>query len=127
MPDAAPTAPLIAYTVEGSWPFPLDMLRHDDARAASEADQALIDRYSQEFAPDREVFQPVKINLVGPQRPNTARWESFTWSVPTDTEYAFWKAERARRRADEKVRKEALAKLTPDERRVLGLDKPSRH
>lgn len=31
------------YSVSGFWPFPVDMLRHEDAKAATAADQAAID------------------------------------------------------------------------------------
>ena len=40
------------YVVRGKWPFPLDMLRHDDSRAASKAEQEIIDKLSGEFCPD---------------------------------------------------------------------------
>ena len=80
------------YIVEGCWPFPLDMLRHDGSRAASENDQRIIDEYSQEYSPDTDSLRhPVRISLTGPWAPNTARWESFGWTVPSDTQHAMFK------------------------------------
>ena len=109
----------VRYTVRGSWPFPLDMLRHDGARAASLDDQAKIDSYSADHAPDNSVFEPIEINLVGPHKPNTARWESFTWLVPTDTNHAMMKEHRASGLERKRLRDAALAKLTLEEREAL--------
>lgn len=106
----------LAYTVRGHWPFPLDMLRHDVSRAASDADQALIDALSGETAPDRDAFQDVEINLVGSWRPNTARWESFGWSVPTDTLYAAERQMRQAQAREDQLVADALEKLTVAER-----------
>lgn len=108
-----------AYTVRGSWPFPLDMLRHDGSRAASAEDQEKINQYAAEHAPSRDVFEPVEINLVGPYKPNTARWESFTWSVPGDVENAMMKRWREEDRERRLHRDRALAKLTIQEREAL--------
>jgi len=110
------------YTVSGMWPFPLDMLRRDGSRPASPEDEQAVSDYSREHAPDRDfLHRPVEIKLVGPNKPCTDRWESFGWSVPTDEEHAMFKAMRRRQADDEKIRAAALAKLTPDERRVLGV------
>lgn len=65
------------YVVRGHWPFPLDMLRHDGSRPASDADRTMVERLSGEYAPDRDAFVDVEIKLVGPSRPNSARWESW--------------------------------------------------
>lgn len=108
-----------AYTVRGIWPFPLDMLRHDGSRPAAPEDQEKIARYSADYAPDGDVFDPVEINLIGPHRPNTARWESFTWSVPTDAEHALTKRWREEERERRLLRDQALAKLTIREREAL--------
>lgn len=75
-----------AYTVRGIWPFPVDMLRHDDARAASEADQEIITRLSREYAEHCDDFKPVDVGLVREiahkwSTPNFKRWESFGWRV----------------------------------------------
>jgi hypothetical protein len=76
-----------AYTVEGRWPFPLDMLRRDHARAATDADQILISRMSGEFS-DLELGTrtKVRINLVMQadnrwHLPLDERWKSFGWTV----------------------------------------------
>lgn len=113
------TAKFQTYTVCGIWPFPLDMLRHDDAHPLSAEDGAMIERLSGDYAPDRAAFKPVQITLVG-RRPNTARWESFGWSVPSDREHAMvkrWREEEARR---QELLQSALAKLTPEEREVVS-------
>lgn len=107
------------YTVRGSWPFPLDMLRRDQSSAATPADQDKIDRLSGERPRPRESFKDVEISLTGPNRPLTARWESFGWSVPTDVEHAFEKEMRERRAAEDRVFDNAMKKLTPLEREVV--------
>jgi hypothetical protein len=110
----------INYTVRGHWPFPtIDMLRRDDSRAATPADQDLIDRLSTEHATDPDAFTDVEISLTGPNRPCTPRWESFGWSVPSDAEHAFAKELRQRQEAEDRVFNNALKKLTPLEREVV--------
>lgn len=73
------------FQVKGRWPFPLDMLRYDQAEAATSKDQELIDKLSS--SPDdinlREVFT---ITLKAPYKlqhciPTDARWRSFLWRV----------------------------------------------
>ncbi len=73
-----------AYTVRGSWPLVADLLRYDDARAATPADQKLLNRMTAEEAPDLEAFSPVEINLVGPRRPTYGRWASRLWTVTAE-------------------------------------------
>lgn len=109
----------MTYVVKGIWPFPADMLRHDGSRAATKADQDVIDSLCEEFAPDRSAFGEVEISLVGPNKPNTARWESFGWKVPGDIEHAFVKADRERRAAETALLKRALGKLDSDERTLV--------
>jgi hypothetical protein len=105
----------IEYTVRGHWPFPTDMLRHDGSRPATEADRLMIDRLSQDFAPDRDVFRDVEIKLVGPNKQNTARWESFGWQVPADKEHAWLKRVQEQDRSRRTLIAGAVTKLTPDE------------
>lgn len=109
-----------SYTVYGHWPFPLDMLRHDGSRAASQADQDLIDRLSTEHATDHDVFTPCEINLIALWKPNTARWESFGWSVPGDAEYAAVKRWKEEDRQRQQLIDSAMAKLTPEEREAIS-------
>lgn len=90
------------YVVTGSWPFPLDMLRRDGSRPATEDDRLKIE-----------------ITLIGPNRPDTSRWESFDWAVPGDVEHAFWKGERLRRTKEEALMRSALAKLDPEEKALV--------
>lgn len=108
-----------SYTVKGHWPFPLDMLRHDQSAAASPEEQKKIDRYSTEHATDEHAFEAVEISLVGPCRPNTARWESFGWSVPTDTDFAAMRAWRRRDQEERQAFDAAMDKLSPQEREVV--------
>ncbi len=108
------------YTVRGSWPFPTDMLRYDDSKAATPEDQAMIDRLSSENAPDLESLQNrVSITLIGNFKPNTARWESFLWTVPDDFEYRWLKEAQKEKSEREILKKSALAKLTPEEKAAL--------
>jgi hypothetical protein len=95
------------------------MLRRDGSRPATDHDQRLIDYLSSEHAPDAAAFDDVEIKLVGPNKPCTPRWESFSWDVPSDTEHAFYKAEAARRREEETLFQSALGKLTDAERNVV--------
>lgn len=108
-----------SYTVKGCWPFPLDMLRHDGSRAATGEDQEIINRLTSDFAPDRLVFKEVEINLVGPRKPNTARWESFSWAVPSDTDHIFFKEAAKRDREEKALFEVALSKLSDEERAVV--------
>jgi len=107
------------YVVRGHWPFPADMLRYDGSRAASADDQAKIDRLSSEFAHNRDAFKEVDIELIGRSKPNTARWESFGWSVPSDVEHVLFKRLAQQRCDDERLFQSALAKLSDAERRVV--------
>lgn len=109
------------YVVRGHWPFPTDMLRHDVSRAASPEDQGLIDELSQEFAPDLAAFKDVSITLVGFNKPNTARWESFGWAVPGDEDHRLMQQLRKRDSERAALRRQAMEKLTPEEREALGL------
>lgn len=108
------------YTVKGFWPFPLDMLRHDGSRAASDADHAMIDRLSGDHAPDRAAFADVEINLIAAWKPNTARWESFGWSVPGDTDHAMMKVWQREARERDGLIASALSKLTAGERQAIA-------
>lgn len=107
------------YTVKGKWPFPADMLRKDGLRAATPADQAIIDSLMEEYAPDRSAFEDVEITLIGPNKPNTARWESFKWEVPGDEWHALIKADKAKRAEEMAILQRGLAKLDPEERRII--------
>lgn len=107
------------YTVKGHWPFPLDMLRHDGSRAATDKDLEMISQLVGDFAPDRSVFKDVEINLVGSNKPNTARWESFSWAVPSDTDHNFFKEADRRDREEGELLEAALSKLSNEERAVI--------
>jgi hypothetical protein len=118
------------YTVRGSWPFPLDMLRRDCSRAASPEDQAIIDRLSKDYAEDRDAIRnAATVNLVIPDadrhmRPLTARWQSFGWDVPDDEEFRQLAADRAKRSRMDKLFASAMAKLTPEEIEAVNWFRP---
>lgn len=95
------------------------MLRRDQSRAATDADRTKLMQLSAQHAYGRAGFEDVDITLVGPNKPNTARWESFGWTVPGDEEHAFWKDSAAREKARQALVASALAKLTPEERDAL--------
>lgn len=115
----------IIYTVTGSWPFPLDMLRYDQSRAATDEDQAKIDALSGEYAPSLETIRvPVSISLImvghsKHARPTTARWESFTWHVPTDRDFYADRLQQKQRKQRDVLVKTALSKLSPAEREAV--------
>lgn len=109
----------VTYVVKGHWPFPVDMLRHDQSTPATPADAEMVTLLSGDHAPDRAAFKDVEITLTGPSRPNTARWESFRWEVPSDELHAYYKAEARRRIHEDALFRGALAKLTDDERAVV--------
>lgn len=106
----------VAYTVQGSWPFPLDMLRYDDARPATEDDRVAIEHLSGDCAPDRLAIRvPTRIDLIAPRRPATARWESFGWSLPGDIEYAAVKRSQSESLRRRELIDSAREKLTAEE------------
>ncbi len=107
------------YVVKGRWPFPTPMLEKDFARPATEEDRIAIERMSRPHVDDKDDLSPKEITLISRERPNTARWESFRWSVPGDEEHAFLKSERARRGREEALLKSALDKLDADERALI--------
>ena len=77
------TATRIAYTVEGRWPFPTDMLRRDGAKPASVYEAGLIEGLSGDMGPDDRCALR-RIHLISEDvrgAPLTARWESFGWRV----------------------------------------------
>lgn len=122
MPDAD-----FHYAVTGRWPFPPDMLRYDDARPATDADLALVERLSGEVSPDGPDADAVQtVNLIMPEagrrRPNAARWESFGWQVPGDEGRKAERAEAERVAALEANLRSGLAKLSPEEAEAIRWD-----
>lgn len=74
---------LIHFTVEGTGPFPFDMLRYDVCWPLRQEDTAAMERL---FRPSskggRPVRGPVRITLATNGHPPTvARWKSFGWKV----------------------------------------------
>lgn len=108
----------IYYSVEGTWPFPTDMLRYDNAKPIGRVSRERVERLSKEHADSRDdIRNPQRVDLVSEQRPHAARWASFGWRIITEP----WCFEHPRAPSDEEIRKQALAKLTDEEKRVLGL------
>lgn len=73
------TAKLIKFTVEGSGPFPLDMLRYDSAHPSSETDA----NRAQDAERGR---RRVTLLSTAWKAPTVGRWESFGWHVVPTTE-----------------------------------------
>lgn len=82
------------YVVEGKWPFPLDMLRHDQSRPATAEDQRQIDIISGDATVGIDAVRCLRrIALImeggdhingtqeGRWAPNQKRWRSFGWEV----------------------------------------------
>lgn len=109
------------FRVVGSWPFPTDMLRRDNARPATAADEAKIARLSGNVAPAAEADRiDVAIDLIIPQglgyaRPDCERWESFSWAVIGDEFHDTAKALKAEDARLQALYDAALAKLSPED------------
>lgn len=113
------------YRVEGSWPFPLDMLRRDCSRPASQVDRDMIARMSGEFCDSTIGITNVQIALVydGDRRghpvPNDARWRSFGWRTIGVPQIESERQLMAVAREVEAARRSGLSKLTEAERAAL--------
>lgn len=116
------------YTVEGLWPFPLDMLRHDGSYPATADDQEKIERLSRACTIDGfGLSAKVRIQLRKGWSglPNDERWQSFGWKVvehPAMPRIELDRRMRDKVRREDELRKSGLAKLTPEEREALGLE-----
>ncbi len=75
---------MMQYQVIGKWPFPVDMLRHDQAIAEDEAEEQMISLLSRGYT-DEQVdigsFYTISLRLPRGVNPNEKRWESFGWRV----------------------------------------------
>lgn len=67
------------FTVRGSGPFPIDMLRYDYCWPATEQDSGLIqcDRMTERMTRGVRISRVVEQGKV----PTDARWQSFGWTV----------------------------------------------
>ena len=83
---------LVTFTVEGHFPFPLDMLRYDQCYPANETETARMDGAISPFretnniagAPHRiTLARAVNLSQRDAKRwqPTHGRWESFGWKV----------------------------------------------
>ena len=69
--------------VEGSWSFPIDMLRYDQLFPRGSEDSYYI---MESFLPDAQTKKPYRIELLGLKhhsywKPTEERWRSFGWKV----------------------------------------------
>lgn len=70
------------YQVTGTWPFPMDMLRYDEAVPATLADEVLVRLLSQENPDDVTLIKRRSvITLKGKKVPTRGRWKSLLWRV----------------------------------------------
>jgi len=67
---------VVRYRVQGSLPFPIDMLRYDAAWPASETDSNIITSTHQ-----YENKGLVQVEVRSRRPPTPGRWESFGWLV----------------------------------------------
>ena len=73
------------YTVSGTGPFPIDMLRYDRSHPTTEIGSHLIERTFNGRLGER-VYIVVERNTEKAWTPTAARWESFGWRVEPITE-----------------------------------------
>ena len=69
------------FTVEGSWPFPIDMLRHDEAHPATEEDSGKIIRSMEPGAEKASIDLAKYHTIKNSPHVTEGRWESFGWKV----------------------------------------------
>jgi len=78
-----PTNKMTTFTVEGTYPFPVDMLRYDGCYPASTHDAVQLGDScrgpSRTSDPKRK--RQVTLSTTLFNKPTTARWESFGWRV----------------------------------------------
>jgi len=78
----------IEFTVEGKRDFPLDMLRYDLCRPATESDSTLINTTIVfPYVSGRKDKPTFTIRLKGLKPPTVARWHSFGWAVLPPEDY----------------------------------------
>lgn len=71
------------FTVEGKYPFPVDMLRYD-ACWPKTSDDATQLAEAMRYVPRRtnlDKVRQVKLVTNAAERPTVGRWESFGWKV----------------------------------------------
>lgn len=72
---------MITFRVRGSWSFPADMLRYDDAEPARPEDVDVIQLLSTEEPTLAMLRGRFEVTLRSPRPPTEARWGSFLWRV----------------------------------------------
>lgn len=74
---------LVVFTVKGTGPFPIDMLRYDGCWPYSSDDCSAVSNslamMYEEFSPEGRVAR--KITLTGYTEPTKERWKTFMWPV----------------------------------------------
>lgn len=68
------------YTVEGTGPFPFDMLRYDRAWPATEQDAGILHEHNSSNIRSHERY---KVKVRGLRAPTKERWRSFGWNATT--------------------------------------------
>lgn len=72
------------FVVEGTYPFPADMLRYDQCWPATSDDAVqLAEAMTHRRVSDPNRKRTVKLFTNAANRPTTGRWESFGWRVIT--------------------------------------------
>ena len=69
----------ITFTVAGTGPFPIDMLRHDCCYPAEEGDSDTIEYSFDSFADGKRIKR--KITLISHASPTVERWNDSGWSI----------------------------------------------
>lgn len=76
---------IIEFVVEGSSPFPIDMLRYDACYPATSADCEIITGYGYDGEKVRVTLKHRVLKNENPQAcPERGRWSSFKWQVVGD-------------------------------------------
>lgn len=70
-----------SYTVKGQGHFPIDMLRYDACRPATEEDSLKIFRSIAMSEDGGKSFKLWEIAVIGNQQPTSGRWKSFLCEV----------------------------------------------
>jgi hypothetical protein len=83
----AKTHGIQTYVVQGSGPFPIDMLRYDSAWPASERDANMIAQ-THEFGGERDAA-PIHLKRAQADTysmPGVDRWRSFGWTAALEVQ-----------------------------------------
>jgi len=78
-----PTNKMTTFTVEGTYPFPVDMLRYDACYPVTTEDAVELGTACDHRAlkMSSRPIRRVTLGTMRQNRPTTGRWESFGWKV----------------------------------------------